>query len=45
VARFELEGWMALTVDGRDHEALAAAFTSDHPGTPLAIVARVEPGS
>ncbi len=29
-ARFEAAGWSALTVDGRDHEALYAAFTAPH---------------
>ncbi|MEV3987851.1 transketolase [Streptomyces sp. NPDC049837] len=42
-ARFEAAGWSAETVDGRDHEALYAAFTRPHPGRPRAVVARVEP--
>ncbi|MGA5277975.1 transketolase [Streptomyces cellulosae] len=42
-ARFEAAGWSARTVDGRDHEALYAAFTAPHPGTPHVVVARVEP--
>ncbi|MFG2478706.1 transketolase [Streptomyces fagopyri] len=42
-ARFEAAGWSALTVDGRDHEALFAAFTAPHPGRPHVVVARVEP--
>ncbi|MFD9422971.1 MULTISPECIES: transketolase [unclassified Streptomyces] len=42
-ARFEAAGWSAVTVDGRDHEALYGAFTTPHPGRPLAVVARVEP--
>ncbi|MEV6528859.1 transketolase [Streptomyces sp. NPDC051639] len=42
-ARFEAAGWSALTVDGRDHEALYAAFTAPHPGRPHVVVARVEP--
>ncbi|QKW46645.1 thiamine pyrophosphate-dependent enzyme [Streptomyces microflavus] len=42
-SRFEAAGWSAVTVDGRDHEALYAAFTAPHPGRPLAVVARVEP--
>lgn len=42
-ARFEAAGWSAATVDGRDHEALYAAFTAPHPGRPRVIVARVEP--
>ncbi|QGV77531.1 transketolase [Streptomyces ficellus] len=43
VARFEAAGWSAETVDGRDHEAMYAAFTRPHPGRPRAVVARVEP--
>ncbi|MEU1630452.1 transketolase [Streptomyces sp. NPDC020096] len=42
-SRFAAEGWSALTVDGRDHEALYEAFTTAHPGRPHAVVARVEP--
>ncbi|MFJ3906094.1 transketolase [Streptomyces sp. NPDC090025] len=42
-SRFEAAGWSAATVDGRDHEALHAAFTAPHPGRPRAVVARVEP--
>ncbi|MFJ2395785.1 transketolase [Streptomyces sp. NPDC087843] len=42
-ARFEAAGWSALTVDGRDHEPLYAAFTAPHPGRPHVVVARVEP--
>ncbi|MFH9084722.1 transketolase [Streptomyces sp. NPDC017673] len=42
-ARFEAAGWSAVTVDGRDHEALYAAFTAPHPGRPHVVVARVEP--
>ncbi|MFC8450977.1 transketolase [Kitasatospora sp. NPDC057223] len=42
-ARFEAEGWSAVTVDGRDHEALYAACTAPHPGRPHVVVARVEP--
>nr|WP_307544243.1 transketolase [Streptomyces sp. V3I8] len=41
--RFEAAGWSAATVDGRDHEALYAAFTAPHPGRPRVVVARVEP--
>ncbi|WP_432117716.1 transketolase [Streptomyces sp. bgisy032] len=44
-ARFEAAGWSALTVDGRDHEALYAAFIAPHPGRPHVVVARVEPKS
>ncbi|WP_318200299.1 transketolase [Streptomyces sp. SCL15-4] len=42
-ARFQAAGWSAVTVDGRDHEALYAAFTAPHPGRPHVVVARVEP--
>jgi transketolase len=41
--RFAREGWSTATVDGRDHDALAAAFHAPHPGRPLAVVAVVEP--
>lgn len=41
-SRFEAAGWSAQTVDGRDHEALYAAFSAPHPGRPRAVVARVE---
>lgn len=41
-SRFAAEGWSAVTVDGRDHEALYEAFTAPHPGRPHAVVARVE---
>ncbi len=42
-SRFTAEGWSAVTVDGRDHDALYEAFTAPHPGRPHAVVARVEP--
>jgi transketolase len=41
-ARFAVEGWSTVTVDGRDHEALEAAFTRPHPGIPHVVVAVVE---
>ncbi|MEU0834102.1 transketolase [Streptomyces sp. NPDC005969] len=44
-SRFEAAGWSAETVDGRDHEALYAAYTEPHPGQPRAVVARVAPKS
>ncbi|MEV4970875.1 transketolase [Streptomyces scopuliridis] len=44
-SRFEAAGWSVETVDGRDHEALYAAFIAPHAGRPRAIVARVEPKS
>ncbi|MDI3403992.1 thiamine pyrophosphate-dependent enzyme [Streptomyces cavernicola] len=42
-ARFAAAGWSTVTVDGRDHEALHAAYTAAHPGRPHAVIARVEP--
>ncbi len=40
--RFMLEGWIALRVDGRDHEALEAALRPDLEGRrPRCIVAEV----
>jgi len=40
--RFMLEGWTALRVDGRDHEALEAALAPDPEAThPRCIVAEV----
>jgi transketolase len=44
-SRFEVEGWAAATVDGRDHHALEHAFTSSHPGRPAVVVATVEKDS
>ncbi|MFI6728357.1 transketolase [Streptomyces sp. R-74717] len=44
-ARFEAAGWSVDSVDGRDHEALHAAFTAPHPGRPRAVVAHVDPKS
>jgi transketolase len=40
--RFEREGWSTVVVDGRDHDALEAAFNAPHNGRPLAVVAVVE---
>ncbi|MEV6315426.1 transketolase [Streptomyces sp. NPDC051776] len=42
-SRFATAGWAAITVDGRDHDALYQAFTAPHPRRPHAVVARVEP--
>lgn len=42
-SRFEAAGWSAVTVDGRDHDALFEAFTAPHPGRPHVVVAVVEP--
>ncbi|MGW0940406.1 transketolase [Streptomyces sp. NPDC002666] len=43
--RFATAGWSVASVDGRDHEALYAAFTAPHPGQPRAVVCRVAPKS
>src|SRR5437868_2883841 len=37
--RFELEGWRASRVDGRDHDALEAALRTEAAGRPSCIVA------
>lgn len=37
--RFEIEGWSAVRVNGRDHDALEAAFRAPHPGAPRLVVA------
>ena len=42
-ARFALEDWSSMTVDGRDHPALERAFNVEHEGRPHAVVAVVEP--
>jgi transketolase len=39
--RFGAEGWTAVTVDGRDHDALERAFAAREPGRPHAVVAEV----
>jgi transketolase len=39
--RFDLEGWDAATVDGRDHDALAAALSREHAAGPACVVAEV----
>lgn len=40
--RFALEGWAAITVDGRDHDRLAEALRRPHDGRPAAVVATIE---
>ena len=39
--RFAAEGWSAVSVSGRDHDALETAFTGPHPGQPRAVIAVV----
>lgn len=41
-ARFAVEDWASQRVNGRDHNAIAAALTSSPPGRPHAVVALVE---
>ena len=41
-SRFTVNGWTASTVDGRDHEAIAAALDSQTGTRPHVVVARVE---
>lgn len=41
--RFEVEGWDAAAVDGRDHGTLEAALTRRPSGRPHVTVAEVEP--
>jgi transketolase len=39
--RFALEGWDAVRVDGRDHDALEAALAREPSGNPHAVVAEI----
>ncbi|GHJ50672.1 transketolase [Catellatospora sp. TT07R-123] len=41
-ARFEVHGWSAVTVPGRDHDAVHAGLRAARPGRPHVVVARVE---
>ncbi len=41
--RFDREGWSAMTIDGRDHDAIEAALIAPHDGRPHAVIAVVEP--
>jgi transketolase len=41
--RFGAEGWSTVRVDGRDHDALEAAFSIPHAGRPHAVIAVIEP--
>jgi len=40
-ARFALEGWSAVRVDGRDHDALEAALVNRVTGQPVCVVAEI----
>ncbi len=44
-SRFEIEGWASVTVDGRDHDALASTLSAEHIGQPNVVVAVVEAGA
>jgi transketolase len=39
--RFDVEGWDAITVEGRDHDALAAAMSRNGVAGPVCVVAEV----
>jgi transketolase len=39
--RFDVEGWDAITVDGRDHDALAEAMSRNGVAGPVCVVAEV----
>jgi transketolase len=41
--RFDVEAWDAIDVNGRDHDAIASAFTPGANSKPRAVVAHVEP--
>lgn len=43
VSRFELEGWSAELVNGRDHDALVRALDIVEHSLPRAVIARVSP--
>ena len=44
-SRFTVNGWTASTVDGRDHDAIAAGLLRRSTEYPHVVVARVEPKS
>jgi transketolase len=44
-SRFEIEGWASATVDGRNHDALAAGLRAEHIAQPNVVVAVVERGA
>ncbi len=39
--RFALEGWDAVRVDGRDHDAVESALGGDRAGRPVCVVAEL----
>ena len=40
--RFKIEGWSAITIDGRDHDAIEDAFSVARQNRPHVVVAEVE---
>jgi transketolase len=44
-SRFTVNGWAGVTVDGRDHDGIAAALLRHTAPQPHVVVARVEPKS
>ncbi|MDH3498940.1 MAG: thiamine pyrophosphate-dependent enzyme, partial [Acidimicrobiia bacterium] len=42
-ARFEVEGWTAATVDGRDHDDIERGILAGGGRLPHVVVARIEP--
>ena len=40
-SRFTVEGWDAREVDGRDHDALEAAFRETRPDLPTVVITRI----
>lgn len=38
-SRFEVNGWTSATIDGRNHDTIAAALTAHRPGQPHVVVA------
>jgi transketolase len=44
-SRFAVAGWSTADVDGRDHDALRAAFAHHDPGHPMAVVAHIDASS
>jgi transketolase len=41
--RFALEGWHAVRVDGRDHDAVESALRVERAGRPVCVVAELVP--
>jgi transketolase len=41
---FVVHGWSAVTIDGRDHDAISAAVTTREPNKPHAVIAHIHSG-